>query len=399
VRKAYQVATAGTTTSASDATSAAWDFTSSSVGRKVNYQGRIFSCITSFTYSGTQSPPTSNTNNTWWQHIGYAAGPIDTSGTITDGTVVWTYLGSIVDTAGAAVRHRLKIVHDASTLIATGFYKYDFTITIQPLDAVGNLDALAYLRIKVCGLGATSPWGTFYAPVPHGRLYANSTDSNAANGVSISWSVIVPTGQSFGTTFFSQGLRVTLFNVYGPSDEIDYGPVTAVGQEMPPGRTILTTAGGSGGGSGGGDEGTGYCVAGETVIELDSGKRLTAEEIYARREAGQLDHVWTLPEDCGPWGAFAIDAIVRVWADERRRVRMEDGRSVVVTPDHRFMDDMTNWVHAKNLSPGDVIFGRDPGFVEAVEDAGAGYVYRFTIRKAHTYLTEGLLSHNAKKIQ
>jgi intein/homing endonuclease len=79
------------------------------------------------------------------------------------------------------------------------------------------------------------------------------------------------------------------------------------------------------------------------------------------------------------------------------RVEFADGRALEVSRRHRvWVGD--GWVEAGHLVPGDMVDGEEPGVVVMLTDVGEIDVMRITIETAHTYLTDGLLSHNMKGV-
>jgi hypothetical protein len=136
--------------------------------------------------------------------------------------------------------------------------------------------------------------------------------------------------------------------------------------------TITSGGGGTGGGGGGG--GGGYCVTLDTMILLADGTQRAAGEL----EIG--DMLWTQPETetgLGPWGAYPVSAIEIVEADI---LRAQIGSpSLGATAMHRVWLS-GGWVHMASLGVPD----------------GRADVARITVADAHTYVSNGVLSHNAK---
>lgn len=108
-------------------------------------------------------------------------------------------------------------------------------------------------------------------------------------------------------------------------------------------------------------------------------------------EAGDLKPgmmVQTKHEDTLKEGNFKVEA-VSIVSGPRLKVIFNDLEFVGSTT-HKFYKD-GEWVEIKDLKVGDVIDGHT---VESIEDFGDGEVVRITIEEAHTYMVEGLLSHN-----
>lgn len=145
-------------------------------------------------------------------------------------------------------------------------------------------------------------------------------------------------------------------------------------------------AGGGGSGAGGG-----FCPAPWTKITMEDGSLLAAGALVIGLKV-RTQHEHTLER-----GVFEVTALTR-HVDDRMRVAFEDGRELHVTAGHRVYVTGAGWTNADALLPGDEVAGDRPGVVAGVEAAGRGDVIRITIGDAHTYMTEGLLSHNAKPV-
>lgn len=148
------------------------------------------------------------------------------------------------------------------------------------------------------------------------------------------------------------------------------------------GPTVPTTGGGTGSGFGG------ACPAPWVAIALADGSDVMAGDLTV----GML--VRTYHEHSIQQGDYAVEAVSRE-ESQRWLLSLEDGRTVEASFDHRVRTE-AGWVEMRNLSPGDTIFGSDPGVVESIRETDIGPVMRITVTDAHTYLTAGLLSHNAK---
>jgi intein/homing endonuclease len=57
------------------------------------------------------------------------------------------------------------------------------------------------------------------------------------------------------------------------------------------------------------------------------------------------------------------------------------------------------WIEIESLMPGDVIMAHNKlAVVKYVKPHSFGEVVKITVEDAHTYLTEGFVSHNIKQI-
>jgi hypothetical protein len=275
-----------------------------------------------------------------------------------------------------------------------------FNFEITPKATTDNLDALRWIQATLWdnGAPATQMGGVYTVAVPD-RLHYSATLGD--NQMIVTWlpmaSYITGWGGSpvncvdASSSAFAGKLQITLVNVYGASATRNFGYSGAMGW-MTPGVTIGGNSGSSGGSGGSTDpDPISTCVAPETMVLMGNGLWLPAGAIKAG------DEVYTLPEDggAGP-GKHRVEA-ASTHASPRLRLTMEDGRELVTSPDHYLMTT-TGWVHTKDLKPAHVIVGQTVGQVRKVEPAEAGPVVKMTIDGAHTYISEGLLSHNAKKL-
>jgi len=80
-------------------------------------------------------------------------------------------------------------------------------------------------------------------------------------------------------------------------------------------------------------------------------------------------------------------------------VLFNDGSNMLVSHSHKFFMAGGEWKQVYQLEPGDTVKAA-PGVpnktVVALEPKGDGPVMKFTIEDAHTYISEGLISHNSK---
>ena len=110
--------------------------------------------------------------------------------------------------------------------------------------------------------------------------------------------------------------------------------------------------------------------------------------------------VWTQHETTGEWGVFPVTA-VSMCKDQRWRLVTESGQDFVGTFNHRVKTD-TGWQELRKLDIGDKLVQPDNTFatVMSIEPYDVdGDVVKITVYDAHTYLSEGFLSHNVKMIE
>ncbi len=105
--------------------------------------------------------------------------------------------------------------------------------------------------------------------------------------------------------------------------------------------------------------------------------------------------VYTRHETTGEWGNFPVTAVEQ-GEDTRWAVLFEGGAEFVGTYNHRVMTDK-EWTEIQHLQPGDKVV-QHKGFavVKSAAHLDHGPVVKIEVQDAHTYLSEGVLSHNIK---
>ena len=148
----------------------------------------------------------------------------------------------------------------------------------------------------------------------------------------------------------------------------------------------VTGTGGSFGAAGDFGAGGG-CPAPWINISLADGGTVKAGDI----QPGMVVH--TRHETTGEWGDYPV-TIVRHGEDERWNIKFEDGREFVGTFNHPVMVN-EGWVEIQHLKAGDKVL-QPKGFavVKSAEYFDRGPIVKIEVQDAHTYLTEGFLSHN-----
>jgi hypothetical protein len=99
--------------------------------------------------------------------------------------------------------------------------------------------------------------------------------------------------------------------------------------------------------------------------------------------------VWTQHEETMEWGSYPVEHVEVVSDSDRCLVRFDDSE-IVCSLTHKFYCN-GEWVEAQDVEPGMVFSDHE---VLALEPYPAGDVVLITVSDAHTYLTEGVLSHN-----
>jgi hypothetical protein len=153
---------------------------------------------------------------------------------------------------------------------------------------------------------------------------------------------------------------------------------------------VISTGGGStptgGGITGGGYDG--YCVEETSMILLANPYRTGPGKEIQARFVRSGDWVWTNHEHLMTWGAFNVSHVVRAVAETKVCWLPGWRKPIRATSNHRFrlfsglLGRHAPWVKAK-------FFGADGGLRTVV---------KITVDDAHTYISDGVLSHNIKQI-
>ena len=111
------------------------------------------------------------------------------------------------------------------------------------------------------------------------------------------------------------------------------------------------------------------------------------------KAAGDLqvgDVIRTQHETTLAWGDHPVTHVSIVHDVPRLKIELGDVE-FVCSLDHKFFKAAGEWVTAKDVVLGDMLSGHT---VRSLTQANVGDVVRITVNEAHTYICEGLLSHN-----
>jgi hypothetical protein len=339
----------------------AWSSTKAyAVGNRVLYSGNVYRCT--LARSATATVPTSDASH-------------------------WTLVG----TMASQERLMFSAAEVVRQIAPGGWYYYQFIATLRPRAITDNLDGMRELWLDLYTSAGAQIRG--FPVTVSDRAYLNSTiDNDAQNESRTSFDLFLQsayTATGAADVVFNGFIRVTARNSIGQSSR-DYAagaPFTGGATIPAAGSTPPTTEPSN-------PTDTGTCVAPETLVTMANAARTGPgiKKPIGSCRAGEW--VWTRHEFTGEWGAFPITHH-SVHEAERVRVRTTDGRAVKCSDPHRLAVG-AGWREADTLGAGVLIDGTESGTVDSVERADRGPVVSMTVGDAHTYLTEGLLSHNVK---
>ena len=128
----------------------------------------------------------------------------------------------------------------------------------------------------------------------------------------------------------------------------------------------------------------------------DPETKILLENMMTKR-AGDLkigDYVHTMHETTGEWSNYRVNK-VEFYTSNKLEIKFTENSTIKVSNSHKFLDIDGNWIVAESLVVGCKLKTID-GFkvVESKVDIGTGQVVKLEIDQAHTYISEGLISHN-----
>jgi replicative DNA helicase Mcm len=184
-----------------------------------------------------------------------------------------------------------------------------------------------------------------------------------------------------------------------------------------------------------GDPGTGKCVAGDTTVTLADGSKREIRDLVESNlddpkpvDDGVWDHAdFDLPS-LHPDGSVATESATKVWKreapEELYRIRTESGREIDVTPSHPLFVRTGSGFEARKadaLEVGSVVATAEKTLPDGGVSAAAGattqiasevswdriesieafetedeWVYDLEVEGTHTYVSNGVISHNSQ---
>lgn len=145
------------------------------------------------------------------------------------------------------------------------------------------------------------------------------------------------------------------------------------------------------------------CLTGAAEVLLPNDRVITIQEIVEGEMIGL--EVVTWKERATAFGRSHITAVHINGKRKVGRITLENGMSLVCTPDHRLWTQKHKWVPARDVatSPTDdhmmkkvAVYGGDHAWVKAVrwEDLGEESVYDITVSNDHSFVANQIVVHN-----
>lgn len=147
--------------------------------------------------------------------------------------------------------------------------------------------------------------------------------------------------------------------------------------------------GGNAGASGSADGSAGGCVDPNVMVLLAAGGHVRAGDL----RVGDMLH--TLHEDTFVYGNFPVE-FVEIIQQPKVEVVFDGDQKIVVSTTHKFLTADGVWKPVRDLAIGDVVraLGAATKKLTSVTALGEGPVVKMTVTDAHTYIADGLVSHN-----
>jgi hypothetical protein len=151
--------------------------------------------------------------------------------------------------------------------------------------------------------------------------------------------------------------------------------------------------GGGGGGGGGGGNGSGAasgdCVDPDVHILLADRSTVRAGDL----KVGDMLH--TLHDETFVYGDYPVE-YVNILQRPKVEAQFDDGQKIIVSITHKFLTADNKWEKISDIEIGTSIrgFGDVTKKLVSITDVGTGPVIEMVVTDAHTYISEGLVSHN-----
>ena len=149
--------------------------------------------------------------------------------------------------------------------------------------------------------------------------------------------------------------------------------------------------GDSGGDGGGNDSGaaSGDCVDPDVHILLADRSTVRAGDL----KVGDMLH--TLHDETFVYGDYPVE-YVNILQRQKVEAQFDDGQKIIISITHKFLTADNKWEKISDIEIGTSIrgFGDVTKKLVSITDVGTGPVIEMVVTDAHTYISEGLVSHN-----
>ena len=223
------------------------------------------------------------------------------------------------------------------------------------------------------GLGTGTGTGTGQTVTITGQGTGTGTDTGTGTGSTVGAGVgsLLGTGTGTGQTVTVTGTPTTTT----PTSSVVGAAVPAVLTPAVPKVEVV------------GPRDRSTCPAPEMLVTLADGTKKSAGELK------EGDFVKTQHENTLEWGIYPV--VYKELIPSAKRLKIVfDGTEFIGSYDHKFFVSVDNWKKAEDLKVGDIVSGHT---IKSIQDHEDGPVVFITIKDAHSYICQDLLSHNKTK--
>jgi hypothetical protein len=224
-------------------------------------------------------------------------------------------------------------------------------------------------------IGAVSPYGLLTQQMqPFQNPYADTLSN-------------IPLG-GYNPGVYNVLLDETVDPVTGVATPYDASPGGAGDGDDAPGDTS-GTPGASGSTNADGTTSAGGCVDPDVMVLLAGGSHVRAGDI----RVGDMLH--TIHEDTYVYGDFPVE-FVQIIDQPKVEAEFDDGQKIIVSTTHKFLTSANEWKTIQDIAVGEAVrgLGKVTKTLKSITSLGNGPVVKMTVTDAHTYIADGLVSHN-----
>lgn len=205
----------------------------------------------------------------------------------------------------------------------------------------------------------------------HTRRFTDGSPDIAVTGATIASGLVAGDFRAIAYDDPSAAGGAVTYQLF--EDDIDARVSTANRYRYYVGYAIIPTAGSGSSTGGGSTPPGGNCVTTDTPILIGEGVEKPAGEIAVG------DLIWTRHEASLKWDFYRVEA-VEIVEDQPVLKATIGGKMLRATADHRVYLALTGWTKMADIGAAD----------------GTAAVVKMTVTGAHTYVSNGVLSHNIK---
>jgi hypothetical protein len=224
--------------------------------------------------------------------------------------------------------------------------------------------------------GSVSPYGLIMDQMqPFQNPYADSLANTALGG--------------YNPGVYNVLLDETVDPKTGIAVPVNDGGTGGPGDDGPGPGDTSGTPGASGSTDADGGTSAGGCVDPNVMVLLADGSHVRAGDI----RVGDMLH--TIHEDTFVYGDFPVE-FIQIIDQPKVEAEFDDGQKIIVSTTHKFLTAANEWKKIEDIAVGEAVrgLGDVTKTLKSVTSLGNGPVVKMTVTDAHTYIADGLVSHN-----